>query len=143
MSAGLYNQILASQDPRSGMMAYHVPIYGGWFMPYNTPEDSFWCCTGTGVENHAKYGDSIYWHDADGLYVNLFIPSELTWREKGIRVRQETKYPQEETTRLELTCAQPTTFALRIRQPGWAASALQVRASTGKIIPTQQRVAIS
>ena len=76
----LYNHILASQDPRTGLMAYHIPVYGGWFMPYNTPNDSAWCCTGTGFENHAKYADSIYWHDAEGLFVNLFIPSELNWR---------------------------------------------------------------
>ena len=101
-SAALYNHILASQDPRTGMMAYHIPLHGAWFMPYNTPHDSFWCCTGTGVENHAKYGDSIYWHDADGLFVNLFIPSELTWRDKGVTLRQQTRFPAEDTTRLEL-----------------------------------------
>ncbi len=108
------------------MMAYHVPLYGGWFMPYNTPEDSFWCCTGTGVENHAKYGDSIYWHDADGLYVNLFIPSELSWSERGVTLRQTTRYPEEDSTRLEVTCAQPTKMSLRIRYPAWAQNELTV-----------------
>lgn len=122
----LYNQILASQDPRTGMMAYHVPVHGGWFMPYNTPTDSFWCCTGTGVENHAKYGDSIYWRDADGLIVNLFIPSELSWREKGITVRQETRYPEEDSTRLEIRCPRPTKLSLRIRYPGWAQQGMRV-----------------
>jgi DUF1680 family protein len=116
----LYNHILATQDPRTGMMAYHIPLHGGWFMPYNTPFDSFWCCTGTGVENHAKYGDSIYWHDADGLLVNLFIPSELTWREKGVSLRQETRFPAEDSTRIVWRCSQPVTMALRIRFPGWA-----------------------
>lgn len=122
----LYNHILASQDPRTGMMAYHVPLHGGWFMPYNTPEDSFWCCTGTGVENHAKYGDSIYWRDAEGLLVNLFIPSELSWREKGLVLRQRTRYPEEDTTRLDLECAEPVAMALRIRYPGWARDGMAV-----------------
>jgi len=116
----LYNQILATQDPRTGMMAYHVPLHGAWFMPYNTPHDSFWCCTGTGVESHAKYGDSIYWRDGDALYVNLFIASELTWAEKGLVVRQETQFPESEMTRLTLTCGKPVTLGLRIRQPKWA-----------------------
>lgn len=116
----LYNHILASQDPRTGRMGYHIPVYGGWFMPYNTPNVSCWCCTGTGFENHAKYGDSIYWRDAEGLYVNLFIASELAWREKGVTVRQETRYPEEETSRLTVHCAKPVLFALRVRYPGWA-----------------------
>lgn len=116
----LYNQILATQDPRTGMMGYHVPLFGAWFMPYNTPHDSFWCCTGTGVESHAKYGDSLYWHDRDSLYVNLFIASELTWKEKGLVVRQETKFPEQDTTRLMLKCERPVELALKIRRPAWA-----------------------
>lgn len=123
----LYNHILASQDPGTGRMAYHIPVYGGWFMPYNTPNDSAWCCTGSGFENHAKYGDSIYWRDADGLYVNLFIPSELTWREKSVVVRQETRYPEEESTRFQVRCAQPTAFALRVRYPGWAERGIDIK----------------
>jgi len=116
----LYNHILATQDPDTGRMAYHIPVYGGWFMPYNTANDSAWCCTGTGFENHAKYGDSIYWHDEAGLFVNLFIASELTWRAKGVTLRQETRYPEEDTTRLVWGCRQPTALAVRIRHPAWA-----------------------
>ncbi|MFZ2642033.1 MAG: beta-L-arabinofuranosidase domain-containing protein [Verrucomicrobiia bacterium] len=116
----LYNQILATQDPRTGMMGYHVPLHGAWFMPYNTPCDSFWCCTGTGAESHAKYGDSIYWHDNRSLYVNLFIASELTWKEKGLVLRQETRFPEQDTTRLSLQCEKPVPLSLRIRRPAWA-----------------------
>ncbi|MEI7729096.1 MAG: beta-L-arabinofuranosidase domain-containing protein [Verrucomicrobiota bacterium] len=132
----LYNHILASQDPRTGLMAYHIPVHGAWFMPYNTPNDSCWCCTGTGFENHAKYGDSIYWHDNDGLFVNLFIPSELNWRTKGLVVRQETRYPEEDTTRLEFKCAQPCTLALRIRYPAWAQRGMTITVN-GEIVPHQ------
>ncbi len=114
----LYNQILASQDDQ-GMMIYFLSTQPGHFKTYMTPENSFWCCSGTGVENHAKYGDTIYFHDADSLYVNLFIPSELTWKEKGVTVRQETNFPEEETTRLTIHCAQPTMLALKIRYPSW------------------------
>jgi DUF1680 family protein len=116
----LYNQILATQDPRTGMMGYHVPLHGAWFMPYNTPHDSFWCCTGTGVESHAKYGDSVYWREGDALYVNLFIASELTWKEKSVVVRQETTFPESDTTRLTLKCERPVTLGLKIRRPSWA-----------------------
>jgi len=122
----LYNHILASQDPDTGRMAYHIPVYGGWFMPYNTPNDSCWCCTGTGLENHAKYGDSIYWRDGEGLYVSLFIPSELAWREKGVTLRLETRYPEEEAVRLTVRSEKQATFTLRLRYPGWARRGLAV-----------------
>jgi DUF1680 family protein len=115
----LYNQILASQDPDTGMMYYFASLKPGHFKNYNTPNDSFWCCTGTGVENHAKYADTIYYHDADSLYVNLFIPSELTWKEKGLVIRQETKFPESDTTRLTFRCAQPVNLTVRVRRPFW------------------------
>ena len=90
----LYNHILASQNPETGMMCYYVPLRSGSQKSLQRPTDSFWCCTGTGVENHAKYGDSIYFHDGDRtLYVNLFIASELNWKAKGLKLRQETTLP--------------------------------------------------
>jgi hypothetical protein len=116
----LYNHILASQNPETGMMCYYVPLRSGSRRNYNGTNDSFWCCTGTGVENHGKYADSIYFHDDQNLYVNLFIASELNWREKGLVVRQETKYPDEASTRLTFRCAKPVRLALRIRHPAWA-----------------------
>ena len=70
---GLYNQILASQDPKKGMFTYFMSLKPGHFKTYSTPEDSFWCCVGTGMENHSKYGDTIYFHDGNTLWVNLFI----------------------------------------------------------------------
>jgi len=116
----LYNHILASQDPQKGMMTYFVSLKPGHFKVYNTPEDSFWCCTGSGMENHGKYGEAIYFHDVDSLYVNLFIPSELTWREKGLVVRQETRFPEQDTTLLTVTCREPVRTTLKVRYPGWA-----------------------
>jgi hypothetical protein len=123
----LYNHILASQDPNSGMMCYFVPLKLGDFKRYSNPFNDFTCCHGTGLENHAKYGDSIYFHDDAGLFVNLFIPSELTWKAKGLTVRQETKFPVEDTTTLTLSCAKPVKLAIRVRCPGWATRPLEVK----------------
>ncbi len=89
----LCNHILASQNPETGMMCYYVPLRAGSRKNFNSPDQDFWCCTGTGVENHGKYGDSIYFHNQSQLYVNQFIGSELDWKEKGLRVRQETPVP--------------------------------------------------
>jgi DUF1680 family protein len=123
----LYNHILASQNPETGMMCYYVPLHSGSHKTYSSPDDSFWCCTGTGVENHAKYGDSIYFHDGgNGLYVNLFLASELRWKAKGLTLRQETRFPEESATRLTLTCTKPTRLSLKVRHPFWAASGFHI-----------------
>ncbi|MCX5670346.1 MAG: glycoside hydrolase family 127 protein [Planctomycetota bacterium] len=126
----LYNHILASQDPETGMMCYFVPLGFGpkCRKAYCSPEDSFWCCTGTGIENHTKYGDSIYFrHGQTTLFVNLFIASELNWRARGLRLRQETNYPDAGSARLVLTCQEPAEFNLRIRHPYWAVSGFEIR----------------
>jgi hypothetical protein len=78
------------------------------------------------MENHAKYGDTIFARGDRALYVNLFIPAEVHWREQGVTLRQETIFPNEDTTRLSITCEKPAEFALRIRHPGWAAGPLAV-----------------
>ncbi len=123
----LYNHILASQNPETGMVLYYLPLKTGVPKTFGTPTDSFWCCTGTGMENHAKYGDSIYFHEGDkALYVNLFIPSELTWTERGLKLRQETRFPDEDRTRLRFACDKPVEMTLRIRHPHWAVSGFEV-----------------
>jgi DUF1680 family protein len=116
----LYNHILASQDPEDGMVCYYIPLKAGSQKVYSKPFDSFWCCVGTGMENHAKYGEAIYFHNDDALWVNLFIPSELTWRERRLSLRQETRYPEDEKVSFTVKAARPVNFSLRLRYPGWA-----------------------
>jgi len=123
---GLYNDILASQDPDTGMFVYLMSLKPGHFKTYSTAENSFWCCVGTGMENHSKYGDTIYFHDADTLYVNLFIPSDLVWQERGVAVQQETKFPESDTTILRFKAVRPTHLALKIRHPAWATEGVMV-----------------
>lgn len=128
----LFNQILGSQDPITGMMIYFASLKPGHFKVYNTPYDSFWCCTGTGIENHGKYGDTIYFYDADSLYLNLFIASELNWKEKNLVVRQETSLPEQDTTKLTMKCDKPVKFALNVRHPAWATSGMTVNVNGKK-----------
>ncbi len=123
---GLYNHILASQDPATGGMTYFCPLKPGSFRTYSTPTDAFWCCVGTGMENHAKYPDSIYFHGTDSIWVNLFIPSLLTWREQGITLRQETRFPDEDTSRLTITVDRPRQLTLKIRYPSWTGAGATV-----------------
>jgi DUF1680 family protein len=121
---GLYNHILASQDPATGMVIYYCPLKPGAFKSYSTPDNSFWCCVGTGLENHSKYPDTIYFHDDTSLYVNLLIPSELTWKEKGLVVRQETRFPEDDTARLSFRADTPVRLAVKVRYPAWARSGI-------------------
>jgi DUF1680 family protein len=120
----LYNQILGSQEPLEAMMTYFVSLKPGHFKTYSNPTNSFWCCDGTGVENHSKYGDTIYFHDTNSLYLNLFIPSQLNWPDKGLAVRQDTAFPQSDTTLLTFQCTNAVPLTLKIRYPSWAQSGM-------------------
>lgn len=123
----LYNQILASQEPDHGMFTYFISLKPGHFRTYSTPENSFWCCVGTGMENHTKYGEAIYFHGPTDFYVNLFIPSVLQWKEKGLVLEQKTGYPKENTSELTIQAAPATALSLHVRCPGWAAAPLTFR----------------
>jgi len=124
---GLFNHILASNDPATGRVTYFVSMEAGAFRTYSTAEDSFWCCVGTGMENPARFGEAVYARQGDALLVDLFLASELTWPEMGLVLRQETRFPEEEGTRLVLRLAKAARFGLRVRHPTWAQGALEVR----------------
>jgi uncharacterized protein len=131
----LYNHILASIDPTNGMTMYFLSLAPGHFKVFSTPTDSFWCCTGTGLENHAKYGDSIYFHDDSTLWVNLFIPSELHWRDKDLFIHQETKFPEIGATTLVFHTAKPVSLAVKLRVPYWATQGITVKVN-GEVVLT-------
>lgn len=123
----LVTSILGTQDPETGMMQYFVVLAPGRWKTFNVPNDAFWCCTGTGMENHARYGEAIYFHDDDSLWVNLFIASELTWKQKGLVLRQETGFPEQEGTALVVRAEKPVDLAIRVRVPYWATRGVSAR----------------
>jgi len=125
------NHLLGQQDPSSahGHVTYFTPLNAGgkrgvgpaWGGgTWSTDYDSFWCCQGTGIETNTKYMDSIYGFDTSSLYVNLFIPSKLNWKQRNVMVSQTTTFPQSDTT--TLTISGSSTFQLRIRIPSWTSS---------------------
>jgi hypothetical protein len=124
---GLFNSILGTMNPESGTTMYFVPLAGGYWRTFASPLDSFWCCCGTGVESFAKLGDSIYFHDHDSLWVNLFIASELNWADKGLVVRQETLFPEQQETTLRFSAKRPVELTLRLRIPSWATRGVTVK----------------
>lgn len=113
-----YNHILSSQHPDGGFV-YFTPIRPRHYRVYSEAQHSFWCCVGSGLENHGKYGELIYAHDKENLYVNLFIPSTLNWKEKGITLTQNTKFPFEEQSSIKLTLKKAQQFAIKFRYPSW------------------------
>ncbi len=116
----LYNHILASQNPSDGMMCYFVPLRMGTKKQFSRPFNTFTCCVGSGIENHSKYTEGIYYEGKDGsLLVNLFIPSELSWRDKNVVIRQESKFPEEDKINFTIQTKSSVRFALKIRQPKW------------------------
>ena len=123
----LLNSILPSQDASSGMLMYYKPLGSGWYKTFGTPRNSFWCCTGTGVESFATLGAFIYFHQENDLFVNLFIPSELHWPEVALTLRQETAFPHEGSTRLIVHQERPATFRLNVRLPQWCRGAFRAR----------------
>jgi DUF1680 family protein len=123
----LLNHRIGTIRPHVGTTQYYLSLTPGVWKTFCTEDRTFWCCTGTGVEEYAKLTDSIYWRDDEGLYVNLFVASEVNWPEKGLRLRQDTAFPDAEETALTIAAAPPTALAIRLRVPGWLASAPMVR----------------
>lgn len=115
----LYNVRYGTQD-RNGMLMYYVSLRPGLYKTFGTPFDAFWCCTGTGSEEYAKLNDSIYFHDNDTVYINLFIPSRLDWKAGGLTLRQTTKFPNEERITFTIDNAPSKPLALKMRVPYWA-----------------------
>ena len=115
----LYNHILSSQHPEKGGFVYFTPIRPNHYRVYSQPETSMWCCVGSGLENHTKYAELIYSHSDKDLYVNLFIPSEINWKEKGLQLIQKTDFPFKNTSELVLKLSKKQAFPLNIRYPKW------------------------
>ena len=116
----MFNHRLGTINPEDGTMMYYLPLASGYWKTFGKPFDSLWCCTGTGSEEYAKLTDTIYFHDDESLYVNLYIDSDLNWPEKGLRVRQETRFPEQQGTTLIVTAQTPTPLAINLRIPYWA-----------------------
>jgi uncharacterized protein len=114
----MYNHILSTQNPEHGGYVYFTPARPRHYKVYSSPNEGMWCCVGSGMENHGKYNQFIYTHQHDSLFLNLFVASELNWRKKGIKITQETNFPDEEQTKLTVTSGNAR-FKLMIRYPYW------------------------
>jgi DUF1680 family protein len=122
----LYNHVLASVAPDSGAMTYFTPFHGD----FRTYLNGSFCCTGTGIENTARYNEGIYFHRGDALWVNLYIPSELSWREVGMVLRQEGDITRGESVRLTVVKSGAHAVTLNLRMPAWVINQAIVRINT-------------
>ncbi len=129
----LYNHILASQNPETGMMCYFVPLRMGTIKQFSDSFSTFTCCVGSGIENHSKYQEQIYSHDdLNTIWVNLFIPSKVNWKEKAVIMEMNTSFPNSENIQISFKHAKPTRLNVRIRKPFWQESEPDVRVN-GKV----------
>ena len=113
-----FNHILSTQHPEHGGYVYFTSARPRHYRNYSAPNEAMWCCVGTGMENHGKYGQFIYTHKGDNLFVNLFVASELNWKEQKIKLRQETQFPYAETSKITVTEGKGQ-FTMQVRYPGW------------------------
>lgn len=130
----LYNHILSSQHPTRGGFVYYTSMRPRHYRVYSQPQENMWCCVGSGMENHGKYAELIYSYHQKDLYVNLFIPSRLNWASRRFVLSQQTKFPDQETTRLLVESVKPGAFTMNIRYPHWVKpGALQVKINGAKV----------
>ena len=115
----VFNHRLGTINPEDGTMMYYLPLASGYWKTFGKPLDAFWCCTGTGSEEYAKLGDTIYFHDDDSMYVNLYIDSQVQWPEKGLRFKQETRFPEQQGTTITVFADKPAQLAVNLRIPYW------------------------
>ncbi|NLM97014.1 MAG: hypothetical protein GX175_05320 [Halanaerobiaceae bacterium] len=121
------NEIMASINPETGMTTYFKPMGTGYFKAFGTPTESFWCCTGTGMENFTRLNDSIYFHKDDDLYVNLYISSRLDWEEKGLLLTQQSDIPETDTVLFTVDKAPAEKLSFRFRVPEWLAEGQEMK----------------
>jgi hypothetical protein len=114
----LFNCRLGTQSDQ-GLKQYFFPLGAGYWRAYNSAEESFWCCTGTGAEEFAKFVDTIYFHRGGDIYINQFIASTLDWKDEGLAIEQSTQFPREQGTKLKIKTSQPSLRTFHIRMPGW------------------------
>lgn len=112
----MFNHILSTQDPATGGYVYFTTLRPQGYRIYSQVNQGMWCCVGTGMENHSKYGHFVYTHDADtAVYVNLFTASKL--KNRAFNLTQETGYPYEQQTRI--TVGKGGRYTIAVRHPGW------------------------
>ena len=115
----MFNHILSTQHPEHGGYVYFTPARPAHYRVYSSPNNGMWCCVGTGMENHGKYGEFIYTHTDDELCVNLFVASELNWKEKRFSLKQETNFPSEQSVKLTINSSKSQNLKIKIRCPWW------------------------
>ncbi|MBV1908426.1 MAG: glycoside hydrolase family 127 protein [Kangiellaceae bacterium] len=113
----IYNHILSSQHPVHGGLVYFTPMRPNHYRMYSAPSEGMWCCVGSGIENHAKYGELIYAQSADNFFINLFVNSEVYWSDRKVKFSQQTQFPDKETTQVFIHNSGK--FTVNIRYPAW------------------------
>lgn len=135
----LYNHILSSQHPVNGGFVYYTPMRPRHYRVYSQSQDCMWCCVGTGMENHGKYGELIYSHTKDDLYVNLFMSSRLYWPGRELLLAQDTYFPEGDVSTLSIQNVAAGSFSIFIRYPSWVEAGKLEMKINGKQVPVTEQ----
>jgi len=134
------NEVLASMNPETGMTTYFKPMGTGYFKAFGTPTNSFWCCTGTGMENFTRLNDSVYFHDDKDLWVTWYVSSTLNWKDRGLTLSQTTDLPLTNKVTVTITAAPTDAVNIQFRKPDWAAGcAIAVAVNGQTVTPTDAK----
>ena len=132
----MFNHILSTQHPEHGGYVYFTSARPRHYRVYSVPNEAMWCCVGSGMENQSRYGQFIYTHQGGDLYVNLFVASELDWKDKKVVIRQETSFPEQEGTKLTVVSGGGR-FKMLVRCPGWLKTGTMTVSVNGKPMTVQ------
>lgn len=133
----LFNHILSSEHPTKGGFVYFTPMRPRHYRVYSQPHQGFWCCVGSGLENPGKYGDLVYSKGENSIWVNLFIASEVSWKDKNVSITQKTNFPYEEGSEFSLKMGEAQKFEFKLRKPEWVEDGSYTIKVNGKGIKTK------
>ena len=127
MERVLFDHILSAQNREDGRICYFLPLIPGAHRDYLSLFESFVCCVCSGMDCYTRHSEYIYAHNDSSVYVNLFVASELNWKEKGVRIKQVTDFPFNDVSVIKFECTEPVELCLMIRNPYWLAQPMVLK----------------
>jgi DUF1680 family protein len=140
MERVLYNTILGAKPLKEDGSSFYYSDYNNQSAHKGYHRDKWPCCSGTFPQITADYGISSYFHDRDGIYVNLYVPSRVTWARGGQRVAvtQQTGYPHHPASQIEISAVKPSLFAVFLRIPAWAGPGTTIAVNGKRVLASPE-----
>lgn len=132
----LYNQIIGSLNPDQYQTCYQYAVGLNATKPFGNETPQSTCCGGTGSENHTKYQQSAYFANDNTLWVGLYMPTTLHWKEKGVTIKQDCLWPAQHSA-IKITEGEGD-FTLKLRVPYWATQGFSIKVNGKEMVKSYQ-----